>query len=166
MTPTILVIISGGQVGADRGALDAALEAGVICGGFCPEGRRAEDGMIPLRYPLVELEAPDYPTRTERNVVAASATLILCHGEPAGGTRLTRTLVARHRRPGIVLDLDVLGDHAGRAAEWLSKKAHADHSLLSVVLNVAGPRESKQPGIQEETRAIVARLLAELGRTW
>ncbi|MBT8492676.1 MAG: putative molybdenum carrier protein [Deltaproteobacteria bacterium] len=67
-------IISGGQTGVDRGALDAALDSGFACGGVCPRGRRAEDGRIDDRYPLEEHHSPRYPQRTEANVVAADAT--------------------------------------------------------------------------------------------
>lgn len=61
-------IISGGQTGVDRAALDVALESGIPCGGWCPKGRRAEDGIIPTRYPIEETSSPDYPMRTEMNV--------------------------------------------------------------------------------------------------
>lgn len=75
-----LRVISGGQTGVDRAALDVALELGLPCGGWCPAGRRAEDGPIPARYPLTETAGADYVERTRRNVVEADATLVLCHG--------------------------------------------------------------------------------------
>ena len=77
-------IVSGGQTGVDRGALDAALPRGFPCGGYCPAGRRAEDGRIPARYPLEELSSPHYQVRTRRNVEESDGTLIIsCAGEPS-----------------------------------------------------------------------------------
>ena len=73
-------IISGGQTGVDRAALDVALDAGLPCGGWCPRGRRAEDGPIVAQYPLMETDSPDYQMRTRRNVEDADATLILTLG--------------------------------------------------------------------------------------
>jgi hypothetical protein len=61
-------IVSGGQTGVDRAALDVALELELPCGGWCPKGRRAEDGRIPDRYPMEEASSPDYRVRTELNV--------------------------------------------------------------------------------------------------
>src|SRR5438876_1977372 len=85
-------IISGGQTGVDRAALDVALELGIPCGGWCPQGRRAEDGVIPARYPLRETPWWGYPQRTEWNVRDSDGTLILAEGEPDRGTVLTREL--------------------------------------------------------------------------
>src|SRR5256885_2018978 len=78
-------IVSGGQTGADRAALDAAMEACVECGGWCPAGRMAEDGVIPDRYPVIELpEGGGYEQRTLRNVLDSDATVILSFGPPPG----------------------------------------------------------------------------------
>src|SRR5437762_6170449 len=99
-----LVIVSGGQAGADRGALDAALSLGLGCGGWCPRGRRAEDGPIPARYPLRETPSADYPQRTEWNVRDSDGTLIVHSGRVDRGTALTQRLAARHRRPLLVLE--------------------------------------------------------------
>jgi Circularly permutated YpsA SLOG family len=85
----IAKIISGGQTGVDRAALDVALELGIPCGGWCPKGRRAEDGAIPDKYPVEENDSPEYPPRTARNVRAADGTLILTRGTPDRGTALT-----------------------------------------------------------------------------
>lgn len=93
----ITKIISGGQTGVDRAALDADAACGIAGGGFCPKGRRAEDGPIPPHYPLTELASADYPTRTRRNVHAADATLVLTRGRLRGGTLYT-VQVARHAR--------------------------------------------------------------------
>src|SRR5437867_4357828 len=92
-------IVSGGQTGVDRAALDVALELGVKCGGWCPQGRRAEDGRIDERYPLQETPWDGYPQRTEWNVRDSDGTLILTCGEPDRGTALTIELVQRKKKP-------------------------------------------------------------------
>jgi predicted Rossmann-fold nucleotide-binding protein len=134
-------IISGGQTGVDRAALDAAIALGIPHGGWCPRGRLAEDGPIPDRYELRETESSDYPARTERNVLDSDATLILCPGQPAGGTELTVRLARRHRRPCLVVDLDRPLD-AAKVRRWLRR-----HKVA--ILNVAGPRESQSPGVAQ-----------------
>lgn len=134
-------IVSGGQTGVDRAALDVAIELGIEHGGWCPCGRRAEDGTIPARYQLVELASPHYADRTERNVLDSDATLILHRGPIAGGTLLTLQLAQRYGRQYFTVDLG--GDTAvatDRLREWLMR-----HQI--VTLNVAGPRESQSPGI-------------------
>ena len=108
-------LLSGGQTGVDRGALDAALEAGFPCGGWCPRGRRAEDGKIPDRYPLREASSPRYVQRTRRNVRDADATLVLAWGEPSGGTRATIAFAERLARPCLVIDMNELDDRAAAA---------------------------------------------------
>ena len=92
-------IISGGQTGVDRGALDAAIALGVPHGGWCPHGRLAEDGIIPARYQLRQTDSPEYHVRTEKNVQDSDATLILYRGEMKGGTKLTWQLAERHAKP-------------------------------------------------------------------
>jgi hypothetical protein len=152
MWPTpVQRIVSGGQTGVDRAALDAALELGVAQGGWCPAGRRAEDGKIPDRYALTECSSPEYHVRTELNVVDSDATLILCRGELAGGTRLTRRLARQHERPLLVVDLSQSPDPAA-VRQWLLQ-----HQVAT--LNIAGPRESQCPGIGEQARGFVLQLL-------
>lgn len=143
-------VISGGQTGVDRGALDAAMALGIAHGGWCPRGRLAEDGRIPDRYQLMETDSPDYAVRTEQNVVDSDATLILCRGPLSGGTELTLRLAGQHRRPCLVIDLDRPGQPED-VRRWLR-----DHAAK--VLNVAGPRESQSPGIA----ALAAEFIAEV----
>src|SRR6266851_4977853 len=95
-------IISGGQTGVDRAALDVALELGIPCGGWCPKGRRAEDGRIPKRYPLVETPTPAYPVRTEWNVRDSDGTLVLARGQASGGTALTIEFATDYGKPCLV----------------------------------------------------------------
>ncbi len=132
-------IISGGQTGVDRGALDAAIALGIAHGGWCPRGRLAEDGRVPDRYQLRETDSPEYQMRTEQNVVDSNATLILCRGPVSGGTELTLHLAEQHRRPCLVVDLDDPQSPEG-IHDWLRR-----HRVE--ILNVAGPRESQSPGI-------------------
>lgn len=131
-------IVSGGQTGADRAALDAAMALGIPCGGWCPRGRLAEDGTIDPRYPLTECDSPDPDTRTRLNVRDSDATLILARGELSGGTELTREVALGLGRPVLVADPSA-PESVGSVMDWMAKH-------LPGTLNVAGPRESKQPG--------------------
>lgn len=147
-----LKVLSGGQTGVDRAALDAALELGLECGGWCPQGRLAEDGPIPARYPMSETPTAVYAVRTEWNVRDADATLVLSWGEPTGGTALTIELARAHKKPCLVVDL--LGTPSAPAARaWLSEKVVA-------VLNVAGPRGSRDPGVYPRAKAFLTAVLS------
>jgi len=135
-------LIAGGQTGVDRAALDVASAAGLPIGGWCPKGRLAEDGIIPMTYPLQETPSPQYAQRTRWNVRDADATLILMRDEPTGGTALTIHTARRLHKPHRVIDLAT--QPAPRAvALWISQEG-------ITVLNVAGPRESTCPGIYDE----------------
>jgi hypothetical protein len=145
-------IVSGGQTGVDRAALDTALALGLPSGGWCPRGRKAEDGPIPDRYPLTETTSADYAQRTEWNVRDSDGTLVLTRGEPAGGTALTIELAQRLGKPCLVVDLNANPD-AGMVRTWLGEQnIH--------VLNVAGPRESQSPGIHEAAQSFLAQVLS------
>jgi len=145
-------IVSGGQTGVDRGALDAAIELGIPHGGWCPRGRLAEDGRIPGRYRLSETDSPEYPVRTERNVLDSDATLILYCGRLSGGTELTLRLAEKHEKPCLVVDLDDPPDFDA-ARRWLAETGPG-------TLNVAGPRESQSPGIAARAIQFLNELLA------
>jgi putative molybdenum carrier protein len=150
-------IISGGQTGVDRGALDAALDAGFPCGGSCPRGRRAEDGAIPDRYPLTELETTNYRTRTKRNVMDADGTLIIFFGELSGGTRETLRIAEDVGKP--VLTLDASAKASLTAA--VEAAAFVEHHAIAV-LNVAGPRESSGRGAADYARELISAMLLRL----
>jgi hypothetical protein len=145
-------IRSGGQTGVDRAALDVALELGIPCRGWCPRGRRAEDGPIDGRYPLQETPWDGYPQRTEWNVRDSDGTLVLTRGEADRGTVLTIDLAARFKKPCLILDLNAQPDPTAARA-WADQ-----HGVRE--LNVAGPRESSRPGIYAEAVAFLRKVLA------
>ena len=151
-------IVSGGQTGVDRGALDAALAADFPCGGWCPAGRKAEDGVIPTRYPLKEIAHSDYRRRTLCNVRDADGTLILYRAVLSGGTRLTSEFCEREHKP--VLLLDAAHTTPGRAARLL--RAFVEREGIRA-LNVAGPRESGWPGAQAYSCEVLRRFLTRDG---
>jgi hypothetical protein len=147
-------VVSGGQTGVDRAALEAAIENGIPHGGWCPRGRRAEDGAIPMKFQLTETASAAYQDRTEKNVLDSDATLILYRDELRGGTRLTQQLAEEHRKPHLTVDLAGSDREAAlaRCRAWLNAQKPG-------VLNIAGPRESQSPGIQEQTQAVLRALL-------
>jgi hypothetical protein len=144
-------IISGGQTGVDRAALDVALELGLAAGGWCPRGRRAEDGPLEARYPLKETDSRNYAVRTEKNILDSDGTLILTRGSPKGGTALTIKLARVHRKAFMVIDLS-MGKNFPSVRDW--SQAHQIK-----ILNVAGPRESEAPGIYDEAVCILKKIL-------
>lgn len=130
-------VVSGGQTGVDRAALDAAMEMGIQTGGWCPAGRRAEDGRIPARYNLEETPSSEYSQRTTWNVRDSDATLLLSPQPLHGGTLLTREVAERLMRPLMNIDLFKDNNHL-EILSWLD-------DVKPQVLNVAGPRLSTVP---------------------
>jgi len=124
----------------DRAALDAALDLGVPCGGYCPRGRKAEDGVIPAKYPLQSLPSANYRDRTLKNLLKADATLIFYNAKLTGGTRLTADLCREHRRPFLAIDAGV---HTRQQATESGFEFMIGNSVR--MLNVAGPRKSQWP---------------------
>lgn len=145
-------VVSGGQTGVDRAALDVALELGILCSGWCPKGRKAEDGPIPNHYPLKETPVDDYAQRTLWNVRDSDGTLVLTHGEPLGGTAQTIEEATRLQKPCLVIDL-TNQPSATTVLAWAKR-----HRVR--ILNVAGPRETKSPGIYKEASAFLRTLFS------
>lgn len=137
-------IVSGGQTGADRAALDVAIHLNIPHGGWVPKGRKAEDGRVPEHYQLKEMSTASYPARTEANVIDSGGTLILTHGQPKGGSKLTMELARKHRKPHLHIDLGVLrgDDRLYAVVNWLAANRIA-------VLNVAGSRAGEDPAIYD-----------------
>ena len=153
-------LISGGQTGADRAALDVALELGIDHGGWVPKGRAAEDGPLPDRYRVRETPSEDPAERTERNVEDSDATLLISRGPLAGGSELTRAFAAGLGKPVLHVELGKLGasEAADRIARWLGV-------LGCRTLNVAGPRASEEAGIYAAASAVLRHALSKhLGR--
>jgi phosphinothricin acetyltransferase len=153
-------IITGGQTGVDRGAMDAALEACFPCGGWCPPGRAAEDGAIPDRYPMTEMSSGTYLDRTIQNVVDSDATVIIYFSTLHGGTEQTLLHCAQRMKRYTLIDGSEI--EAKRAAELI---AHfiTEHDVS--ILNVAGPRGSDAPRAHQYAHeAIGALLRAQNGR--
>lgn len=147
-------IISGGQTGVDRAALDAAQAHDVSVGGWCPRGRRAEDGPIPEKYPLRETPSEEYEQRTAWNVRDSDGTLIITDGVPEGGTALTMKEARRQGRTVLhVRTPDPVPVEMIRA--W-----GEDHDIR--VLNVAGPRASEVEGIYDRAHRILDAFLEDL----
>jgi hypothetical protein len=148
-------IVSGGQTGVDRAALAVAVFLEIPHGGWCPAGRRAEDGVIPRRYSLQETESARYSDRTLRNVIDSDGTLVLSRGEASGGTALTIQLATRQKRPLKIVDLEREHRYTDVVAWLLS------HQIR--VLNVAGPRESTAPSITAEAEQYLINCLTGVG---
>lgn len=147
----IRIIISGGQTGVDRAALDFAMANKISSGGWCPQGRLAEDGPLNVRYPLSETWLPDLLIRTEMNVIDSDATLILIFDEMDNGTRLTTDLARDHQKPVFVWKIGQNRNFM-QFQNWLQKNNVS-------TLNVAGPRESNAPGIYRASLDILGELL-------
>ena len=145
-------IVSGGQTGADRAALDWAIAHELPHGGWCPRGRKAEDGTIPSRYRLSETPGAAYVQRTEWNVRDSDGTVVLSLSRTlTGGSSKTVELARQHGKPWIHLARDA---HAVDAADQLRRFVE-EHGIR--VLNVAGPRASTEPGIGAFVRTVLDR---------
>lgn len=153
--PLIQKIISGGQTGADRAALDAAIEIGRSYGGWLPKGRLTEEGPLPESYILQEMESGAYPERTKKNVLEGEGTLIVSHGPLTGGSLLTRKFAEQFHRPHLHIDCkkESHQEAVARIEQWLRYNS-------ITVLNVAGPRASGDPAIYAAVKSLVVSLLA------
>ncbi len=150
----MLKIVSGAQTGVDRAALDAGLKRNVPCGGWCPAGRKAEDGTIPEFYPVEELADGGYSERTKKNVQDSDGTVIIYFGQLSGGTEETLRYCLDENKPYLLLDgFEV---NAGRAAERIMEFRTMSQAGI---LNFAGPRASSEPRAYEYTTRAVEKFL-------
>lgn len=144
-------IISGGQTGADRAALDVAIALNIPYGGWCPKGRKAEDGVIPRIYRLQETSTNFYNVRTALNVRDSDGTLVFVVDRPIGGTLLTIVKVKSYRKPLFIFDLSS-PPPTEKFVEWV-KENHIH------ILNVAGSRASQSPDIYKRVYTALNKLL-------
>lgn len=147
-------IISGGQTGADQAALDIAIKLGIPHGGWVPKGRLTEDGPLAEKYDLKEMPTDNYPERTEQNVIDSQGTVIFSHGDLTEGSAFTEEMAKKHCRPYLHIDLD--RTTAFDAAVKINDLIRA-HKVK--ILNVAGPRASKDPRIYKAVKDILEAVL-------
>jgi hypothetical protein len=147
----IVKIISGGQTGADRAALDVAIQFGITHGGWVPRGRMTETGRLPDKYVMQETSSISYPERTEMNAADSDGTLIISHGKLAGGSALALDMALKHRKPCLHIDLNDFDET--KAAEVVSNWIDARKIKI---LNVAGPRASEDTEIYEAARKLLS----------
>jgi predicted Rossmann fold nucleotide-binding protein DprA/Smf involved in DNA uptake len=163
ITAASLKILSGGQTGVDRAALDIAIELGIPHGGWCPKGRVSEDGVIPSQYQLVEMESELYADRTRQNIIDSEGTLILYHERLQGGTLLTSRFAEQQNKPCHKVRLTRVPQPSG--SKSLAVKIKAARKWLYenkiYTLNVAGPRGSKEPEIYLRAKEFLKLLLTE-----
>ncbi len=167
----ITKIISGGQTGADRGGLDAAIHCDVLHGGWCPKRRKAEDGIIPADYHLTEMQSDEYFPRTQANVIDSDATVIFTNGPISGGSLKTVEYAHSLEKPYQVIDLFRM--RRSRAVKKIVRWLAGEPELINhdeykasppfvCVLNVAGSRESQAPGLQEAIFFLMVNVLIEV----
>jgi hypothetical protein len=163
----IAKIVSGGQSGADIGALDAAIHCGVPHGGWCPRGRKQERRRrIPERYQLTEMDSPDYLKRTRANVVDSDATLILTFGPLGGGSLRTLEFARQYGKPSLHIDLEQSSRAETVAAvrRWFAGELPGAQPPCGCILNVAGNRASSAPGIEQAVMVRMVDILTDLNR--
>lgn len=163
MNSNELKIVSGAQTGVDQGGLLAAMDLGLEWGGWVPKGWRTENGTVDARFhpKMQEHASSNYLARTRKNVVDSHATLIITNTYPlTGGTLKTRQFCEELRRSHFTISLSET-NAVSKVRDWLSQFFAVAHPV-PFVLNVAGPRESKVNGIQEQTRRFLTETLGEM----
>ena len=162
MKHLIKKIVSGGQTGADRGGLDAAIQCGLPHGGWCPKGRRAEDGEIPAQYTQQKTTSTDYLVRTEANVVDSDCTVVFTLGTLEGGSLKTVQYAKIHHKPCLHLDLDEMSreESVESVVSWLRESCPK-----GCTLNVAGSRGSKAPTLQSAVMVRMVDVICQVNGT-
>jgi hypothetical protein len=153
----ICCLISGGQTGADRGGLDAAIEAGIPHSGWCPKDRRSEDGVIPDKYILKETASSGYVKRTELNILTSDCTVVFTMGKVGPGSGKTLSFAKSVGKPALLVDISHLGvdESANAVVGWLQGLGKD-----ALTVNVAGNRESHAQGIQGNVARIMSTVIA------
>ena len=143
-------IISGGQTGADQAALDAAIKLSIPHGGWIPKGRLTEAGPLSDRYNLIEMPTESYPDRTKKNIRESDGTLILSHGRLTGGSEYTKKWALKYDKPMLHTDLSSVTSFVATVQinNWI-----VDYDIK--IMNVAGPRASKDSKIYQSTLDII-----------
>ncbi len=150
-------IISGGQTGADRAALDVAMKLNIDHGGWIPKGRKTEDGPLPDRYQLKEMPTDDYRDRTRQNIMDSHGTVIISRSGLTGGSLLTQSYAKVLGKPLCVINLSLTPDYE---ASVILKSFILENRIL--ILNVAGPRLSHQPWIYQDVKTVLEVALYQL----
>jgi hypothetical protein len=154
MASMVKKIVSGGQTGADRAALDVAIELRIPHGGWVPKGRKTERGPLPAKYHLKEMATDSYPKRTEQNVMHSDGTLIISHGELTGGSDHTKKTAEKYDKPWLHVDAKKVSVEV--AAQIVSAWINGNGIR---VLNVAGSRASEDPQIYSIAKKILKAVL-------
>jgi Circularly permutated YpsA SLOG family len=151
-------IVSGGQTGADQGALSACVQLGFPYGGWVPKGRRTEKGKVPDRYRMRQHRSHHYPPRTEANVRDSDCTVLFTYGKPEGGSLLTADFARQYGRPCLKVDLtQPQAFVVVKVLRWLKKQCPENG-----ILNVAGSRRSKAPGIHMAVKRVIRDVLVQI----
>jgi len=150
-------IISGGQTGADQAGLDVAIDLNIPHGGWIPKGRKTENGTLPAKYQLTEMNSTSYPKRTEKNVLDSNGTVIFTTGSLTGGSALTRKYANKHNRPVLHINFEKIPieEAAATVSTWIE-------SQNIEVLNVAGSRASKNHNIYQNTKKVLEQVISAL----
>ncbi|HTX88159.1 MAG TPA: putative molybdenum carrier protein [Bacteroidales bacterium] len=148
-----ITLISGGQTGVDRATLDFALEHGIPCGGYCPKGRKAEDGRIDKKYPLIETNTENYSERTIQNVQQSDGIIVFFDNHIDPGTQFAIDTSRKLCKTCLLVNLATPSNRE-MIAEWLRK-----NNITK--LNIAGPRESFNPGIYQKVRKVLGHVFLE-----
>jgi hypothetical protein len=149
---TIKKIVSGGQTGVDRAALDVAILLNVPHGGWCPKNRKAEDGLIPSHYNLKETPSEEYSERTTWNVRDSDGTLIIVKGDPIGGTLLTKEVAEQLKKPFLIFNVEK-DKHIESVVNWININRIK-------ILNIAGPRASQVTDIYSSSYQLLKQLFS------